>query len=119
MAIYAYVSIKHCKYEERLLTTITAPFVNLPHRCFAVDVIDTLLSSLVLLVSTQTVDLMLPANVYSCPKVHEVVDVVAVLSDRPKFLNQLGFQERFQIVDRPREAPEGDVILSDQPSVVK
>ena len=104
---------------RKRLTAITAPFVNLPHWCFTVYVIDTLLSSLVLLVSTQTVELMLPANIYSCPKVHEVVNVVAVGGDRPQFLNQLRFQERFQIVDRPCEAPESDVILGDQPSVVK
>ena len=111
MAVHAHVSTKHCKDEGKRLTTITAPFVNLPHRCFPVDVIDTLLSSLVLLVSTETVKLMLSANIYSCPEMHKVVDVVAVGGDRPQFLNQLRFQERFQIVDRPRETPESDVIL--------
>lgn len=109
-----FVSIWHPQRRERWPTTITAPLINLPHWRLAVDIIDTRLSRLVLLVSTEAVELMLSADVYGCPKVHEFIDVRAITSDRPKFLNQLRFEERFDVVDRPREPPEGDVILRDQ-----
>jgi hypothetical protein len=113
-----FMSAERRQSKENRLTTITAPLINLPHRCFAVDVIDTRLSRFVLLVSTEAVKFMLSANVYSCPKVHEVVDVVAVIGERPKFLNQLRFEEWFDVVIRPRETPEGDVILCDQSRLV-
>jgi len=61
---------------------------------------------------------MLSANVDSCPKVHEVVDVVAVVGQRPQFLNQLRLDVWFYVVVRPREAPEGDVILRDQSRLI-
>ena len=113
-----FVSIEYHLCEERWLTSITAPLINLSEWRFLVDVIDARLSGFVLLVSTETMDLMFSANVYSCPKVHEFVDVRAVTSDRPKFLNQLWFEEWFEVVDRPREAPEGDVILRNQSRVI-
>ena len=58
---------------------------------------------------------MLLANVYGRSKMHEVVDVGAVVSERSKFLLQYGLEERFDIVPRPLEAPECDIILRDQP----
>ena len=100
--------------EEKWLTTVATPLINLPHWCFVVDIIDTFLSRFVLLVSTEAIKLMLSANVNSCPKVHEVVDIVAVVGHRPEFLNQLRFNKWFDVVVRPRETPEGDVILRDQ-----
>ena len=61
---------------------------------------------------------MLLANVNGCPKVHEVIDVIGVVGQWPKFLNQLRFDERFDVVVCPREAPEGDVILCDQSRLI-
>lgn len=61
---------------------------------------------------------MLITNVYRCSEMYEGVNVRAVVCKRPKFLHQLGLEERFDVVPRPLEAPEGDVILRDQPRVV-
>jgi hypothetical protein len=88
--------------------------MGLPKRYLVVDIIGARLSRFVLPVSTGAMKLMLSANVDSCPKMHEVVDAGAVVCQRPKFLNQLRFDEWFDVVDRPRDAPEGDVILRDQ-----
>jgi len=97
---------------------ITTPLINLPHWCLVVDVIDTCLSGVVLLERTSAVNFMLLANVYRCSKVHELVDVRAAAGNRSKFLNQLGLEERFDVVPRPLEAPEGDVILCDQSRII-
>lgn len=78
-----------------------------------VDVIDACLSRVVLLERTSTVDFVLLANVYRCSEVHEVVDIRAFVCKRSKFLHQLGLEERLDVVPRPLEAPEGDVILGD------
>lgn len=106
-------------YRQIYLTTVAAPLINLPHRCFVIDVIDARLGGFVLLVSAVAVKLVLSANIYSCPKMHEVVDVIGFVSQRPKFLHQLRFEERLKIVDRPRKAPEAGIVLRDQPRIVK
>ena len=72
------MSIGGRQYEERWLTSITAPLIDLPHCGILVDVINAHLSGLVLLVSTETVDFMLSANVYGCPKMHEFIDVCQI-----------------------------------------
>jgi len=92
---------------------ITTPLINLPQWCLIVDEIDTLLRTVVLLERTSAVEIMLLADVYRCSKVYKIVDVRAVVSKRSKFLRQLGLEERFDVVPRPLEAPEGDVILCD------
>ena len=97
--------------EERWLTIVATPLVNLPQRHSVVDIIDTFLSRFVLLVSTEAINLMLLANVDSCPKVDEVVDVVGFVGQRPKLLNQLRFDEWFDVGRQPRKAYDGDVIL--------
>lgn len=77
------------------------------------DVINTFLSRIVLLKRTSAVKVVLLTNVYRRSKVHELVNVRAVTGKRSKFLHQQGLQERFDVVPRPLEAPEGDVILCD------
>lgn len=72
------VSIVCRQGEEIRLTSITAPLISLPQRPLAIDEVDASLSGIILLESTKTVGLMPLANVYSRPKVHEVVDVIAV-----------------------------------------
>ena len=54
---------------------------------------------------------MLSANVHGRSKVLEVIDVIAVVDQRPELLNELRFEEWSDIVGHPFEAPEGDVIL--------
>ena len=83
-----------------------------------VDVIDTCLSRFVLLVSTDAMNLMPLTNVNSCPEVHEVIDVVTVVGQRSKFLDQLRLDEWFDVVVRPRGAPEDEVILCDQSRLI-
>ena len=96
-----------------LLTSITTPLINFPYRRLVVDVIDTSLSGVVLLERTGAVNLMFLANVYRCSKMYKVVDVCVLVDKRPKFLHQLGLDERFDVVPRPLETPEEDVILGD------
>ena len=92
--------------------------MNLPQRYFVVDVIDACLGRSVLLVSTDAINFMPLANVNSCPKVHEVIDVVGVVGQRPKFLNQLRLNEWFDVFVRPCGAPEYEVILCDQSRLI-
>lgn len=103
---------------RKLLTAITAPLVNLPHRCLTVDVINTCLSRVVLLERTSAVKFVLLANVYRSSEVHEVVDVRTVVGKRSKFLLQQGLEEWFDVVPCPFEAPESDVILRDQSRII-
>ena len=105
------MSTEYFQGEERWLTGITAPLISLPQRRFVINVLNARLSRFVLLVSAMAVGLMLSANIDGRSKVLEVVDVIAVVDQRPELLNELRFEEWFDIVDRPLEAPEGDVIL--------
>lgn len=97
---------------------ITAPLINLAKWRLTVDEIDTGLSRVVLLERTSAVKFVLLANVYRCSKVYEAVDVRAVVDKGSKLLRQLGLEERFDVVPRPLEAPEGDVILCDQSRII-
>ena len=100
--------------EDRWLTSVATPLIDLPKRHLLVDVIDACLRRFVLLVRAVTVSLVCLANVDSCPKMHEVVIILAAVGQRPKFLNELWSEERLDIVDRPRETPKTYVILRNQ-----
>jgi hypothetical protein len=104
--------------SRRVPTAITTPLVDLAQWCLVVDVIDTCLGRVVLLEGSCAVLFVLLTNVYGCSKMHEVVDISTVIGERPEFLNQLGFKERFDVVPCPLEASESDVILGDQPGII-
>ena len=82
-----FVSTECCQSEERWLTIVATPLITIPHWYSVVDMINARRSRFVLLVRTEAISLMLLANVNSCPKVHEVIDVIAVVGQRPQFLN--------------------------------
>ena len=104
--------------SRRVLTAIATPFIDFPQRCLMVDVIDTCLGRVVLLERSCAVLFVHLTNVDGRSKMHEVVDISAVICERPKFLNQMGLKERFDVVPRPLEPSESDVILGDQPRII-
>jgi hypothetical protein len=104
--------------SRKVLTGITTPLIDLPQWCFMVDVIDACLGRVVLLEGSCAVLFVLFTNVYGRSKMHEIVDISTVVGKRPEFVNQLGLKERFDVVPRPLEAPESQVVLGDQPGLV-